>query len=62
LDYIVQKAVEFKLGARGLRSICEVIMTDAMFEFDGESSGTELVINEKNLFTLKVPSPPPDFV
>ncbi|WP_375581029.1 ATP-dependent Clp protease ATP-binding subunit ClpX [Marivirga tractuosa] len=47
LDYIVQKAVEFKLGARGLRSICEVIMTDAMFEFDGESSGTELIIDEK---------------
>ncbi len=47
LDYIVEKAVEFKLGARGLRSICEVIMTDAMFEFDGESSGTELVIDEK---------------
>jgi ATP-dependent Clp protease ATP-binding subunit ClpX len=47
LDYIVQKAVEFKLGARGLRSICEVIMTDAMFEFDGESSGTELVIDDK---------------
>jgi ATP-dependent Clp protease ATP-binding subunit ClpX len=47
LDYIVQKAVEFKLGARGLRSICEVIMTDAMFEFDGEASGTELIIDEK---------------
>ncbi|WMN11568.1 ATP-dependent Clp protease ATP-binding subunit ClpX [Marivirga salinae] len=47
LDYIVEKAVEFKLGARGLRSICEVIMTDAMFEFDGESSGTELIIDEK---------------
>jgi ATP-dependent Clp protease ATP-binding subunit ClpX len=47
LDYIVQKAVEFKLGARGLRSICEVIMTDAMFEFDGESSGTDLIIDEK---------------
>ncbi|MGJ3233528.1 ATP-dependent Clp protease ATP-binding subunit ClpX [Marivirga sp.] len=47
LDYIVQKAVEFKLGARGLRSICEVIMTDAMFEFDGESSGSELIIDEK---------------
>ncbi len=47
LDYIVQKAVEFKLGARGLRSICEVIITDAMFEFDGESSGTDLIIDEK---------------
>ncbi len=32
LDYIVDKAIEFKLGARGLRSICEVIMMDAMFE------------------------------
>jgi ATP-dependent Clp protease ATP-binding subunit ClpX len=32
LEYIVEKAVEFKLGARGLRSICEVIMMDAMFE------------------------------
>ena len=31
-EYIVDKAVEFKLGARGLRSICEVIMNDAMFE------------------------------
>ena len=32
LDLIVDKALEFKLGARGLRSICEAIMTDAMFE------------------------------
>jgi ATP-dependent Clp protease ATP-binding subunit ClpX len=32
LDYIVDKAVEFKLGARGLRSICEAIMIDVMFE------------------------------
>ncbi len=32
LDYIVDKAVEYKLGARGLRSICEAIMMDAMFE------------------------------
>lgn len=32
LDYIVSKAQEFRLGARGLRSICEAIMTDAMFE------------------------------
>ncbi|MBQ1938959.1 MAG: ATP-dependent Clp protease ATP-binding subunit ClpX, partial [Alistipes sp.] len=32
LDYIVDKAVEFKLGARGLRSIAEAIMTEAMFE------------------------------
>ncbi|MFH6602316.1 ATP-dependent Clp protease ATP-binding subunit ClpX [Maribacter algicola] len=32
LDYIVQKAIEYKLGARGLRSLCEAIFTDAMFE------------------------------
>lgn len=32
LDFMVEKAVEFKLGARGLRSICESILTDAMFE------------------------------
>jgi ATP-dependent Clp protease ATP-binding subunit ClpX len=32
LEYIVDKAIEFKLGARGLRSICEAIMLDAMFE------------------------------
>lgn len=31
-EYIVDKAIEFKLGARGLRSICEAIMTDLMFE------------------------------
>jgi ATP-dependent Clp protease ATP-binding subunit ClpX len=31
LDFIVDKAIEFKLGARGLRSICEAIMTDVMF-------------------------------
>jgi len=32
LDYIVDKAVEFKLGARGIRSICETIMIDTMFD------------------------------
>ncbi|MCD6564725.1 MAG: ATP-dependent Clp protease ATP-binding subunit ClpX [Bacteroidales bacterium] len=32
LEYIVDKSIEFKLGARGLRSICETIMMDAMFE------------------------------
>lgn len=32
LDFIVDKSVEFKLGARGLRSICEAIMLDAMYE------------------------------
>lgn len=35
LDFMVGKAMEYKLGARGLRSICESILTDAMFEFPG---------------------------
>ncbi|GAB4286937.1 MAG: ATP-dependent Clp protease ATP-binding subunit ClpX [Marinilabiliales bacterium] len=39
LDFIVDKAVEFKLGARGLRSICEIIMTDYMFEMPSNKSG-----------------------
>ncbi|MCZ6693751.1 MAG: ATP-dependent Clp protease ATP-binding subunit ClpX [Bacteroidetes bacterium] len=36
LDFIVEKATEFKLGARGLRSICETIINDAMFELPSE--------------------------
>lgn len=34
-DFMVSKAIEYKLGARGLRSICEGILTDAMFELPG---------------------------
>lgn len=40
LDYIVEKAVEYKLGARGLRSLCEEILTDAMFELPSSDSKT----------------------
>ena len=47
LDYIVQKAVEFKLGARGLRSICEAIMMDAMFELPSKENATEMTIGIK---------------
>jgi len=36
LDYIVDKSIEFKLGARGLRSICEAIMIDAMFDLPSQ--------------------------
>ena len=35
LDYIVEKALEYELGARGLRSICEIVLNDAMFELPG---------------------------
>ena len=46
LSYIVDKAVEFKLGARGLRSICEAIMNDAMFEMPSDSEAKELQISK----------------
>ena len=36
LDFIVERAVEFKLGARGLRSICEAVLSNAMFEMPGK--------------------------
>ncbi|MCI1752475.1 MAG: ATP-dependent Clp protease ATP-binding subunit ClpX [Flavobacteriales bacterium] len=39
LDFIVERAVDYKLGARGLRSICEAIMTDAMYEVPSASDG-----------------------
>jgi ATP-dependent Clp protease ATP-binding subunit ClpX len=39
-DFIVTKAVEFKLGARGLRSICEAVLTDAMFEIPSNKTDT----------------------
>jgi ATP-dependent Clp protease ATP-binding subunit ClpX len=46
LDYIVDKAIEFKLGARGLRSICETIMLDAMFEMPSvETNELEITID-----------------
>lgn len=37
LDFIVNKAIEFKLGARGLRSICEAILNEAMYELPGKN-------------------------
>ena len=46
IEIIVSKAMEFKLGARGLRTICEVIMLDAMFQFPSEKNKKELKITE----------------
>ncbi|ACU58791.1 ATP-dependent Clp protease ATP-binding subunit ClpX [Chitinophaga pinensis] len=40
VDYIVEKAMEYKLGARGLRSICEVVLSDAMFNLPSSSEST----------------------
>jgi len=45
LAFIVDKAMEFKLGARGLRSICEAIMMDAMFEIPSGKPLTTLTIS-----------------
>lgn len=46
LDYVVEKAVEYKLGARGLRSLCEAILTDAMFDLP-ESGKSKLKVNRE---------------
>ena len=44
IEFIVEKAIAYKLGARGLRSICEAIMLDAMFEFPSDSSQKSLKV------------------
>src|SRR5690625_3331059 len=45
LDYIVEKAIEYELGARGLRSLCEAVLNDAMFELP-DSGKTELKVTK----------------
>jgi ATP-dependent Clp protease ATP-binding subunit ClpX len=45
LDFIVKKAIDYKLGARGLRSLCEEILTDAMFVMPS-SDDTALVVDK----------------
>ena len=52
LDFIVNKALEYKLGARGLRSICEAILVDYMFESPG--SGIKIIIIDKNYVKSKL--------
>jgi ATP-dependent Clp protease ATP-binding subunit ClpX len=47
IEYVVEKALEFKLGARGLRSICEAIMTDAMFDLPSEPGVKEFTITRE---------------
>ncbi len=65
LDFMVEKAIEFKLGARGLRSICEAIMLDAMYNMGqaNENKETDLritlryakeKIGQSNINNLKV--------
>jgi ATP-dependent Clp protease ATP-binding subunit ClpX len=45
LEYIVDQAMHYKLGARGLRSICEAIITDAMFELPSQNDVKEFMIS-----------------
>jgi len=52
LDYIVEKALEYKLGARGLRSICEIVLNDAMFELP--SSKRKKLTIDKNYILNKL--------
>ena len=62
LDFIVSKAIEYKLGARGLRSICEAILTDAMFDLPSSKAKSLKVtesyaqgkFNKSKLAKLKV--------
>jgi len=46
LDFIVEQAVEYKLGARGLRSLCEAVLTDAMYELPGSDEKSLKVTRE----------------
>jgi len=47
LEYVVEKALELNLGARGLRSICEALMNEAMFELPSEKGVKEFVLNRE---------------
>jgi ATP-dependent Clp protease ATP-binding subunit ClpX len=47
-EFIVDKAMEFKLGARGLRSICEAIMIDAMFELPSQKQKSKQLLIDLN--------------
>jgi ATP-dependent Clp protease ATP-binding subunit ClpX len=47
IDYIAKQALEFKLGARGLRSICEAVMSDAMFELPSQRHIKEFTVTEE---------------
>ena len=64
LDFIVDKALEYKLGARGLRSLCEAILTDAMYDLPSSDEKhlqvtqefTENSLNKNLLKRLKAAS------
>ena len=45
VDYVAERALAYELGARGLRSLCEAILLDAMYELPGDRSVTQFVID-----------------
>ena len=51
IDYIVEKAFEFKIGARGLRTLCEAILNDAMFNLPSSDTKelkiTKIYVDQK---------------
>jgi ATP-dependent protease Clp ATPase subunit len=53
-DFIVDKALEYKLGARGLRSLCEAILTDAMYELPSSDDKTLEIDADYAKETLKI--------
>jgi ATP-dependent Clp protease ATP-binding subunit ClpX len=53
MDYIVEKAIDYKVGARGLRSLCETIMTDAMFDMNADDNGKLKITLEYAMEKLK---------
>lgn len=54
LEYMVDKAIEFKLGGRGLRAICEMILTDAMFELPSQEIKEKQFLLDKSYATEKL--------
>ena len=54
LDYIVAKALEYQLGARGLRSICESVMTDLMFDLPGNPDKESKILITKEIAKQKL--------
>lgn len=47
IDFIIEKAEDFNLGARGLRSICEALLTDAMFELPSQPNKNKFVLTRR---------------
>jgi ATP-dependent Clp protease ATP-binding subunit ClpX len=47
IDFIIEKALEFKLGARGLRSICEAVMNDAMFDLPSQTNIKDFTVTKE---------------